>query len=106
MRAGVLEQGTVETLEEAGVAARLHRKVSCTTASHLFAGVRHASTSRISSTKVTVYGQTEITHDLMDARKASGAPSVYEAESVSVHEIDGASPTVRYLEGGETRGCS
>jgi p-hydroxybenzoate 3-monooxygenase len=105
VRAGVLEQGTVETLEEAGVAARLHREGLVHHGVDIcFAGVRHRIDFQDLVDKgVTVYGQTEITHDLMDARKASGAPSVYEAESVSVHEIDSASPTVRYLEDGERR---
>jgi p-hydroxybenzoate 3-monooxygenase len=51
---------------------------------------------------VTIYGQTEVTHDLMDARKGIGAPSVYEAESVSVHDFDGNSPRVRYRKDGVT----
>jgi p-hydroxybenzoate 3-monooxygenase len=45
---------------------------------------------------VTVYGQTEITHDLMNARTASGAPSVYEAEDVALHDYAGSSPRVTY----------
>jgi p-hydroxybenzoate 3-monooxygenase len=49
---------------------------------------------------VTVYGQTEVTRDLMDARQASGAKTVYEVSEVSVHGIDSASPSVHYLKDG------
>ena len=105
VRAGVLEQGTVETLDEAGVAGRLHREGLVHHGVDIcFAGVRHRIDFQdLVGKPVTIYGQTEVTHDLMDARKASGAPSVYEAESVSVHDIDGTSPTVRYLKDGERR---
>ena len=105
VRAGVLEQGTVDTLEEAGVADRLHRESLVHQGVDIcFAGERHRIDFQdLVGKAVTVYGQTEVTHDLMDARKAIGAPSVYEAESVSVHGIDSDSPTVRYLEGGERR---
>jgi p-hydroxybenzoate 3-monooxygenase len=50
---------------------------------------------------VMVYGQTEITRDLMDVRKASGAPTVYEAQDVSLHDFAGASPRVRHRKDGK-----
>jgi hypothetical protein len=50
---------------------------------------------------VTIYGQTEMTRDLMEARKECGATSVYEAESVQLHDIDSASPFVTYTHQGE-----
>jgi p-hydroxybenzoate 3-monooxygenase len=49
---------------------------------------------------VMVYGQTEITRDLMEGRAASGAPIVYEAEDVSLHDFDGERPRVRYRKDG------
>ena len=105
VRAGVLEQGTVDTLEEAGVAERLHREGLVHHGVDIcFAGARHRiDFQELVGKSVTVYGQTEVTHDLMDARKAIRAPSVYEAASVSVHDLDGASPKVRYLKDGERR---
>jgi p-hydroxybenzoate 3-monooxygenase len=51
---------------------------------------------------VTVYGQTEVTRDLMDAREAAGAPTVYEALDVSVHDFDTGRPRVRYRKDGAT----
>lgn len=47
-----------------------------------------------------IYGQTEVTRDLMDARAAAGAPTVYEAEDVSLSGFDGNTPSVRYLKDG------
>ena len=105
VRAGVLEQGTVDTLEEAGVAERLHREGLVHHGVELsFGGARHRIDFQgLVGKSVTVYGQTEVTHDLMEARKALGAPSVYEAESVSVHDFDGKAPRVHYFKDGESR---
>jgi p-hydroxybenzoate 3-monooxygenase len=50
--------------------------------------------------RVMVYGQTEVTRDLMDARRASGRPTVYEAADVGVHGFDGKAPGVRYVKDG------
>ncbi|TGT34661.1 FAD-dependent monooxygenase, partial [Mesorhizobium sp. M8A.F.Ca.ET.167.01.1.1] len=51
---------------------------------------------------VTVYGQTEVTHDLMDKREAAGLVTVYEAANVALHDFDGASPFVTYCKDGVT----
>jgi p-hydroxybenzoate 3-monooxygenase len=103
IRAGVLEQGTVDTLEEAGVAERLHKEGLVHHGVEISAAGRRLRVDfqDLVGKSVTVYGQTEVTHDLMDARVANGAPSVYEAESVSVHDLDGARPKVRYIRDGE-----
>jgi p-hydroxybenzoate 3-monooxygenase len=50
-----------------------------------------------------VYGQTEVTHDLMDARKAEGLTTIYEVgDTVTLHDFDGKQPKVRYLKDGKT----
>jgi len=102
IRAGVLEQGTVALLERAGVAQRLHREGLVHDGVELsFDGVRQRiDFQALVGGAVTVYGQTEVTHDLMNAREASGAKIIYEAESVSLHGFDGASPFVRYEKNG------
>src|ERR1044072_8264554 len=98
IRAGVLEQGTVGVLELAGVAKRLHAE-SLThgggeiAVNHLR---RRIAFQELIGKTVTVYGQTEMTRDLMDARKECGAVSIYEAESVQLRDIDSASPSVTY----------
>jgi p-hydroxybenzoate 3-monooxygenase len=103
IRAGVLEQVTVDLLDEAGVGARMHAEGLVHAGIELgFGGVRH----RIDMQKLTggkrvmVYGQTELTKDLMDERAAAGLKTVYEAEDVSAHDFDGDHPRVRYEKDG------
>ena len=99
IRAGVLEQVTVELLDEAGVSERLHQEGLVHGGFEmLFQGRRHRiDMHQLTGGKnVTVYGQTEVTRDLMDARQVAGLPSVYSAANVSVHDFDGVQPSVRY----------
>jgi p-hydroxybenzoate 3-monooxygenase len=103
VRAGVIEQGTVEILRKAGVAARLERE-----------GLKHHGVEiaaadrryRIDFSEVnaslTVYGQTELTKDLMDAREASGVPPLFEVEDVVLENIEGERPLLRFAQGGAT----
>jgi p-hydroxybenzoate 3-monooxygenase len=103
IRAGVLEQGTVRLLEQAGVAARLHAQGLIHDGIELaFGGARHRIDFKaLVGASVVVYGQTEITRDLMEARDAAGAKTVYEAE-VAVQGFDGASPRLSYRADGAT----
>jgi p-hydroxybenzoate 3-monooxygenase len=98
IRAGVLEPGTVKVLEHAGVATRLHAEGLLHDGVEIgFRGRRHRiDLKALTGKSVTVYGQTEVTRDLMDARAAAGAPSVYEAEDVALHDIAGPAPLVTY----------
>jgi p-hydroxybenzoate 3-monooxygenase len=103
IRAGVLEQGAVDLLDKAGVGGRLHAEGLVHGGIELsFKGGRHRiDLNKLTAGKnVTVYGQTEVTRDLMGARKAAGAKSVYEASEVSVHGFDSATPSVRYVKDG------
>jgi p-hydroxybenzoate 3-monooxygenase len=102
IRAGVLEQTTVALLEQAGVAERLHHEGLQHDGTELaFDGQLHRiDFFGLTGRRVTVYGQPEVTHDLMDARAAAGLVTVYEAENVSVHGFDGATPSVRYRKDG------
>ncbi len=103
IRAGILEQVTVDLMDEAGVGQRLHREGIVHHAIELvFKGERHPiPVSDLTGGKVvTAYGQTELTKDLMDARGAAGLPTVYEAQDVSLHGFDGSAPVVRYRHGG------
>lgn len=99
IRAGVLEEGMVEMLDRAGVAARLRREGLVHEGFDiLFAGARHRIdlAGLTGGKKVVVYGQTEVTKDLMDARAAAGAKTVFEADDVSLHGFDTAHPRVRF----------
>jgi p-hydroxybenzoate 3-monooxygenase len=102
IRAGVLEQGTVDVLESAGVATRLNAEGLQHDGVEIgFRGRRHRIALRdLVGRSVTVYGQTEMTRDLMEARAASGARSVYEAENVELRDWDSAAPRVSYRHAG------
>jgi p-hydroxybenzoate 3-monooxygenase len=104
IRAGVLEQGTVELLNEVGVAARLHREGLIHGGIELaFAGARHRIDLKQSTGKVvTIYGQTEVTRDLMDARDAAGLQTVYAADHVSPGDYDTDHPRVSFVKDGTT----
>ena len=104
IRAGVLEQVTMDLLDEVGVGARMHSEGLVHGGfDMLFKGERHRiDLNRLTGGKnVMVYGQTEVTHDLMDARQAAGLTTVYEASKVSVHDYDSAKPRVRYEKDGQ-----
>jgi len=99
IRAGVLEQGMVALLDEAGVGTRVHVEGLVHRGIEIgWAGGRHRIDfdGLTGGKSVVVYGQTEVTRDLMAARAASGAVSVYEADDVSVHGFDASNPVVRY----------
>lgn len=104
IRAGVLEQGTTDLLIDAGVGARLQAEGLVHGGFALgFGGASHRiDLHRLTGGKrVTVYGQTEVTRDLMDARTAAGLRTVYEAENVSLHDFDTDHPRVRYAQNGQ-----
>ena len=105
IRAGILEQVCIDLLDEAGVGERMHKEGLVHGGFDLlFKGERH----RIDMNKLTggknvmVYGQTELTRDLMSARLAAGLTTVYEAGNVTVHDFDTTKPRVRYEKDGKT----
>ncbi|MFQ0814215.1 4-hydroxybenzoate 3-monooxygenase [Brucella anthropi] len=103
VRAGVLEEGTVNLMDEAGASARLHAEGQPHDGFSLaFDGRDHRiDLHRMTGKRVTVYGQTELTHDLMDERLKSNAGSIYEAANVTPHDFDTASPYVTYEKDGK-----
>lgn len=98
IRAGVLEQGTVRIMGDVGVAERLHAEGLVHDGIEVSVnGVRHRIDFRkLVDSSVTVYGQTEVTRDLMTARSNLGLPSIYEAEVVALRGCDGSHPVVEY----------
>ena len=105
IRAGVLEQGTIDLLREAGVHERMDAEGLVHEGVELqVAGKRiHVDLKTLTGGKTAmVYGQTELTRDLMEARTANGAPAIYSAENVQPHDMKGESPYVTYEKNGET----
>ena len=105
IRAGVLEQVCIDLLDEAGVGQRMHKEGLIHGGFDLlFKGERHRiDMNQLTGGKnVMVYGQTEVTRDLMDARQSLGLPTVYEAQNVQVHDFETAKPRVTYEKDGVT----
>ncbi len=105
IRAGVLEQGTVDLMDQLGLGQRMHAEGLVHGGFNLGYRNTHHRIDLHTLTggkNVMVYGQTEVTRDLMDARTAAGAKTVYEAERVQLHDFNGASPRVTYLKDGIT----
>ena len=102
IRAGVLEQGTVELLRRANVGERMLSERLIHDGFALgFAGEQfRVDLKGLTGSAVSVYGQTEVTKDLTDARVAAGAKLIFDASDVSVEGFDGAHPTVRYSHAG------
>jgi p-hydroxybenzoate 3-monooxygenase len=106
VRAGVLEQGTVDLLNELGLGERLGRQGLVHRGFHLqFDGERHRIDMHelTGGRAITVYGQQEVVKDLIAARVEQGEPILFEAEGVSLHGLDGDRPAVRFRHGGEAR---
>jgi len=104
IRAGVLEQGSVDTFEDLGLAGRLHREGLV---HHGFELLFHRKRHRIDMHRLTegrqvvVYGQTELTRDLMDDRRSRGLPTLYQVESIEVQDTHGSPVRISARQQGE-----
>lgn len=103
IRAGIIETGTVDLLNTAGVGERMQRESLRHDGIEIgFRGARHKVSFReLVGRGVVVYGQTEITRDLMGARETSGASTIYEAQDVMPHRVDSSNPGVTYRHQGK-----
>ncbi|MCQ2991381.1 4-hydroxybenzoate 3-monooxygenase [Pseudomonas tremae] len=105
IRAGVLEQGMTDLLREAGVSERMDAEGLIHDGFELaFDGrCERIDLKNLAGGKtVTVYGQTEVTRDLMAARASIGAMTVYDAADVNVHDPKTDSPYLTFVRDGET----
>ena len=103
IRAGVLEQGLVGMLEEAGCADRLHAEGHVHDGALLSYGDEtfRVDFKGLVDASVVVYGQTEVTRDLYDARERAGGEIVFEVENVQIHGADEDAPSVTYDKDGQ-----
>jgi p-hydroxybenzoate 3-monooxygenase len=106
IRAGVLEQGTADLLVEAGVGERMRRQGLVHHGIELrFGGRGHRIdfADLANGQGVTVYSQHEVVKDLIAARLAAGGEIVFEAQELSVHDLNGAKPTIHFRKDGEAQ---
>lgn len=98
IRAGVLERTTVSLMERLGLDARLRAEGLPHDGFNLADGERliRIDVAALTGKHVVVYGQTELTRDLMDAREERGLEVVYRAADVALHGIEGDAPSVSY----------
>ncbi|HET7037191.1 MAG TPA: 4-hydroxybenzoate 3-monooxygenase [Thermomicrobiaceae bacterium] len=104
VRAGVLEQGTVDLLDELGLAARLHREGLVHRGIELrFEGRGHRIplSDLTGGRAITIYGQQEVVKDLIQARLDTGGEILFEVSDVSLHGLDSDAPAVRFRHRGE-----
>ncbi|HXS28525.1 MAG TPA: 4-hydroxybenzoate 3-monooxygenase [Steroidobacteraceae bacterium] len=106
IRAGIIEEGTAQLLDAAGAGERMRREGLVHEGIELaFGGTRHRVDFRaLVDRSVRVYGQTEITRDLMAARAAAGGQTLYEVEEVALHELASTRPRVTFRSGGAAAG--
>lgn len=102
IRAGVLERGTVALMERLGLDARLRAEGLPHDGFNLAHGERliRIDTTELTGRQVVVYGQTELTSDLMEARAARGLEVVYEADAVALHDLESDAPFLTFTSGG------
>jgi p-hydroxybenzoate 3-monooxygenase len=103
VRAGVLEQGTVDLMREAGVGGPPPREGMRHDGIYLaFNGTRHRidMAALTGGRAITIYGQNEVVHDLVEARLETGRPLHFEVEDVSVHDLESAAPRIRCVKDG------
>ena len=105
IRAGILEQTTVDLIQRAGAGTRLNAEGIRHHAMHLafdYKSIAIGLSEHTNGKVVTAYGQTEVTRDLCDVRDAEGSATVYKASNVEINDFDGDSPYVTYLKDGTT----
>ena len=99
VRAGVLEQGTVDLMHEAGVGDRLRREGMRHEGIYIrFEGERHRidMAGLTGGRAITIYGQNEVVKDLIGAREATARPLFFDASDVTVHDLDSRAPRVLF----------
>jgi p-hydroxybenzoate 3-monooxygenase len=105
IRAGVLEQGSMDILSEAGVGERMRKEGALHHGFELaFGGRRHRiDLTGLTGKAITVYPQHEVIIDLVAARLAAGGALLFETSQVAIDGVDGSRPTVSFVHGGEAR---
>jgi p-hydroxybenzoate 3-monooxygenase len=103
VRAGVLEQSTVDLMIENGVGSRLQREGMFHDGIYInvFGNRHRIDMAALTGRRITVYGQNEVVKDLITARCATGGPLLFEVSEVSVHDLESEQPRIRFSTDGE-----
>ena len=104
IRAGVLETVTTDLMQRLGLSARLDAEGMVEDGFNLADGdtLIRIDIAKLTGRHVVVYGQTEVTRDLMDAAEDRGLTVIYEASDVALHDLESAMPSLTYTKDGET----
>jgi p-hydroxybenzoate 3-monooxygenase len=105
VRAGVLEQGTVDMMTAMGVGGRLLREGMRHDGLYIsFQGQRHhINMAELTGKAITIYGQNEVVKDLIEAREATSRPLHFDVENVSISGLESAKPVIRFQQGEENQ---
>lgn len=103
IRAGLLEQGMLRMMEEAGVADRMHAEGIPHDGVNISfgGGMFQVNFRELTGEQLIIYGQTEVTKDLYDAHDQAGLPAIFQADDVSLHGLDTDAPFVTCVSRGE-----
>src|SRR5262245_12754614 len=103
VRAGVLEQATVDLLIESGVGDRLRREGMFHDGIYInvHGERRRIDMAALTGRRITIYGQNEVVKDLIAVRRGTGRPLVFDVAGVSVHDMDTPQPKIRFDENQE-----
>lgn len=104
VRAGVLEQGTVDLMIESGVGSRLETEGLYHDGIYInvFGKRRRIDMAALTGRRITVYGQNEVVKDLIADRRRTGRPLLFEVADVSVHDVESDHPKIRFTKDGES----
>jgi p-hydroxybenzoate 3-monooxygenase len=104
IRAGVLERTTTDLLHRLGIDERLNKEGLLEEGFALADGERliRIDTLGLTGKHVTIYGQTEVTRDLMDAASSRGLEVIYDAADVALHESESDAPHITYTKSGQS----
>ncbi|WP_026149731.1 4-hydroxybenzoate 3-monooxygenase [Sphingobium xenophagum] len=104
IRAGVLERTMTDLMDQLGLGGRMHAEGLPHDGFHLADGERliRIDVAALTGKQVMVYGQTEITRDLMEAAPERGLEIIYDAGDVALHDVDSDAPYLTYSKDGAT----
>jgi p-hydroxybenzoate 3-monooxygenase len=105
IRAGLIEDWAANFLTEIGLGERMNRESMVHWGNHIGINgdLHHLDFKKLVGKRITIYGQQEIVRDMVARRLADGAPLLFEVDEVSVRDIDGKKPKIRFTHDGKAQ---